>query len=55
MYPVYNNKVVGTSYVNPQAPVHIISGAAGCPENLDGFGAAGPWYHGIKLTILIFY
>ena len=24
-------------YVNPEYPIHIITGAAGCPEYLDGF------------------
>jgi len=28
-YPVFNNTVTGTSYVNPKSTVHIITGAAG--------------------------
>ena len=34
MWPVYNETVTGESYNNPKAPVHIISGFAGCNEEL---------------------
>ena len=39
MYPVYNLQSNRTQmpYVNPEYPIHIITGAAGCPEYLDGF------------------
>ncbi|KAL3085574.1 hypothetical protein niasHT_037315 [Heterodera trifolii] len=48
MYPVYNRTVYNGSvenpYVDPPAPVHIISGSAGCQENTDTFIAhPGPW------------
>lgn len=50
LWPVFDSQVYnGTStpgqpYTNPQAPVHIVSGSAGCDENLDRFnGALGPW------------
>ena len=34
LWPVYNETVTGKNYINPRAPVHIISGAAGCNEIL---------------------
>ncbi|TRY83542.1 hypothetical protein DNTS_016254 [Danionella cerebrum] len=41
LWPVYNYKVLNGSseepYVNPKAPVHIITGSAGCREKHDGF------------------
>ncbi|XP_015910292.2 acid phosphatase type 7 [Parasteatoda tepidariorum] len=41
LWPVYNFKVYNGSYdapyTNPKAPVHIITGSAGCQENLDPF------------------
>jgi len=40
LYPVYDNVVYnGTSnpYVDPPAPVHVITGSAGCQENTDAF------------------
>lgn len=41
--PIYNNQIMnGTDnlsdpYFNPKAPVHIISGSAGCEERIDDF------------------
>ncbi|XP_078688057.1 uncharacterized protein LOC144920069 isoform X2 [Branchiostoma floridae x Branchiostoma belcheri] len=35
LWPVYNYTLMGTDYRDPRAPVHIISGAAGCNE-FDG-------------------
>ena len=32
LWPVYNDTVTAHNYINPQAPVHLISGAAGCNE-----------------------
>ncbi|XGW02102.1 hypothetical protein V3C99_014279 [Haemonchus contortus] len=47
MWPVYNRTVYnGTAspYKNPHAPVHIVSGSAGCRENTDTFIThPGPW------------
>jgi len=50
LWPLYNGTVMnGTDdplnpYVNPPAPIHIISGSAGCDENLDSFGGPlGDW------------
>lgn len=41
LWPVYGNKVFNGStdqpYVNPKAPVHIITGSAGCREKHDPF------------------
>jgi len=48
LWPVYNETVTAFNYNNPAAPVHLISGAAGCNEN-DGWcfnpmlGPKGPW------------
>ncbi len=39
LWPVYNLTVTAFDYVDPIAPVHIITGAAGCNED-DG-GACG--------------
>ena len=47
MYPVYNRTVFnGTTdpYVDPTAPVHVVTGSAGCQENTDTFVVnPGPW------------
>jgi len=48
LFPVYQEQVYNGSYhqpyVNPQAPVHIITGSAGNKEKLDLFGPPrGPW------------
>ena len=32
LWPVFNDTVTAHNYSNPRAPVHIISGAAGCNE-----------------------
>uniref|UniRef100_A0A8C5WZK3 Purple acid phosphatase n=1 Tax=Laticauda laticaudata TaxID=8630 RepID=A0A8C5WZK3_LATLA len=41
LWPVYNFKVYNGStaapYANPSAPVHIITGSAGCKERMDPF------------------
>ena len=47
-YPVYNSQWNGATgaaaYVDPAATVHILTGAAGCPEDQDGWQKAGnPW------------
>ncbi|KJH47665.1 Ser/Thr phosphatase family protein [Dictyocaulus viviparus] len=47
MWPVYNRTVYNgtvSPYVNPLAPVHIVSGSAGCREYTDTFVTyPGPW------------
>lgn len=35
MWPVYNETVTAKNYVNPAAPVHLVSGTAGCKEGVD--------------------
>lgn len=30
-------------YVNPRAPVHIVTGSAGCRERVDFFNNNNPW------------
>merc|ERR1711907_497631 len=48
LWPVYNETVTQKNYINPSAPVHVISGAAGCNES-DGIcenpilGPKGSW------------
>lgn len=32
LWPVFNDTVTAHNYTNPKAPVHLISGAAGCNE-----------------------
>jgi hypothetical protein len=41
-YPVYNGKVISHHYDNVSAPVHLMSGAAGCIEIPQG--CCGKWY-----------
>lgn len=48
LWPVFNDTVTDHSYNNPKAPVHLISGAAGCNEVLGicldpMLGPRGPW------------
>lgn len=46
LWPIYNYKVYNGSYenpyVNPGAPVHIITGSAGCKEGHDEFNMTRP-------------
>ncbi|XP_029186649.2 acid phosphatase type 7-like isoform X1 [Acropora millepora] len=48
LWPVFNGTVTDHSYNNPKAPIHLISGAAGCNEILGicldpMLGPRGPW------------
>lgn len=48
LWPVYDRKVYNGSYAepytNPDAPVHIITGSAGCQERIDNFTrTVEPW------------
>ncbi|OQV20064.1 Acid phosphatase type 7 [Hypsibius exemplaris] len=48
MWPVYNRQVFNGSnpsnpYDNPGAPVHVVSGSAGCKEKTDNFLAPTEW------------
>lgn len=35
LWPVYNETVTAKNYLNPAAPVHLVSGTAGCKEGID--------------------
>ena len=35
LWPVYNEVVTAKDYINPKAPIHLISGTAGCSEGVD--------------------
>ncbi|XP_044731584.1 acid phosphatase type 7 isoform X1 [Chrysoperla carnea] len=41
LWPIYDYKIYNgsreESYTNPKAPVHIVTGSAGCQENTDNF------------------
>jgi len=41
LWPVYRDNILAKNYINPAAPVHIISGAAGCGEGIDPMGSPG--------------
>lgn len=43
LWPVYDYQVMAKNYLDPRAPVHVISGAAGCGENVDYMGDPKPW------------
>ncbi|KAF7640474.1 Purple acid phosphatase, partial [Meloidogyne graminicola] len=47
MFPVYNRTMFNTTcnpYIDSPAPVHIVSGSAGCQENTDPFvDRPNPW------------
>eukprot|EP01104_Vermistella_antarctica_P006019 TRINITY_DN16758_c0_g1_i1.p1 TRINITY_DN16758_c0_g1~~TRINITY_DN16758_c0_g1_i1.p1 ORF type:complete len:479 (-),score=109.41 TRINITY_DN16758_c0_g1_i1:5-1441(-) len=48
LWPTYNYTVTQENYIQPKAPIHIISGAAGCDEQLGAcinpiLGPRGPW------------
>ena len=44
MYPTYRQQVVQTNYNKPKATIHIVSGSAGCNEDLDSFDHTNyPW------------
>ena len=53
-YPVYNTKWSGATgagaYVDAAAPVHIITGAAGCPENEDAWQKAGNAWSAVRIN-----
>jgi len=48
LWPVFNEIVTQKNYLNPLAPVHLVSGFAGCNEGYGicvnpMIGAGGPW------------
>lgn len=55
-YPVYqsmwNPNITGTgAYVNYDRPIHILSGAAGCPENQDPWQPTGNPFSALRLNV----
>lgn len=46
LWPIYNYKVYNGSYespyTNPKAPVHFVTGSAGCKEGRENFNASRP-------------
>lgn len=52
LWPVYNETVTARNYVNPAAPVHLVSGTAGCKEGVDPMiGPKGPT-HAMRTTCM---
>ncbi|CAD5226353.1 unnamed protein product [Bursaphelenchus okinawaensis] len=52
-YPIYQFQVLnGTSspYTNPKAPVHIVSGSAGCQEGINSFPKNPAYYSAARLA-----
>jgi len=58
LWPVYNEVVTAKDYINPKAPIHLISGTAGCSEGVDptlgprGEGHAAPLTGMVILLLL---
>ena len=52
LWPVYNEVVTAKNYTNPAAPVHLVSGTAGCSEGVDPM--LGPRGEGISLWCTVF-
>lgn len=54
LWPIYNYEVYNGSYdhpyTNPQAPVHVISGSAGCKEGTDQFNDTRPAWSAFAST-----
>lgn len=52
-YPIYNYAFDnGTDpYTDPKKPIHILSGAAGCPENQDPWQPNPPAWSALELNI----
>jgi len=54
LFPIYDYKMYNGShekpYTNPQAPVHIISGSAGCKEDTDHFPDVVPAWSAFRST-----
>ena len=44
LWPTYREQVLQRNYIEPKAPIHIITGSAGCNENLDNYDkGVYPW------------
>ena len=55
MWPLYDNKMYNGSdnnpYLNPRAPVHVITGSAGCDEGTNGFNPNPPEWSAFRSTL----
>ena len=44
LWPTYRQQVLQKNYIEPNGPIHIITGSAGCNENLDRYDKGTyPW------------
>lgn len=44
LWPTYRQQVLQNNYYKPKAPIHIVTGSAGCNENLDSYDKTDyPW------------
>ncbi|XP_041361456.1 acid phosphatase type 7-like [Gigantopelta aegis] len=54
LWPVFNRKVYNGSYsepyTNPGAPVHIVTGSAGCKERIDKFIKYPPSWSAVRIS-----
>ncbi|KAK5638556.1 hypothetical protein RI129_012851 [Pyrocoelia pectoralis] len=54
LWPIYDFKILNGSYeqpyLNPLAPVHIITGSAGCKENHSHFDNDKPYWSAVRST-----
>ena len=55
LWPVYDYQVTAKNYIDPQAPVHVISGAAGCGENVDYMGEPSKSRQTNRVISLVLY
>ncbi|KAK4878360.1 hypothetical protein RN001_010866 [Aquatica leii] len=54
LWPIYDFKIFNGSYqhpyVNPGAPIHIVTGSAGCDENHSHFDNSPPYWSAFRST-----
>lgn len=54
LWPIYDYQILNGSYeepyVNPKAPVHFVTGSAGCKEGIDNFNATRPAWSAFTST-----
>ncbi|RWS28741.1 Iron/zinc purple acid phosphatase-like protein, partial [Leptotrombidium deliense] len=54
MWPVYDRNVYNGSYdepyTNPKAPVHLVTGSAGCQEGIDPFVKHPPAWSAVRIS-----
>lgn len=55
LWPIYNYKVYNgshdTPYTNPGAPVHLVTGSAGCVEKKENFTDAAPAWSAFRSRV----